>query len=44
VRIEPVEDRGTLRILTSERFTAANPEHVTLARRVREKGQAWAPA
>jgi hypothetical protein len=44
VRIEPVEDRGTLLILTPECFTAANPEHVTLARRVREKGQAWAPA
>jgi hypothetical protein len=36
VRIEPVEDRGTLIILTPERFTAANPEHVALARRVRE--------
>ncbi|MGE6763554.1 immunity 52 family protein [Corallococcus interemptor] len=36
VRIEPVEDRGTLIILTPERFTVANPEHVALARRVRE--------
>ena len=36
VRIEPVEDRGTLIILTLERFTVANPEHVALARRVRE--------
>jgi hypothetical protein len=36
VRIEPVEDKGTLIILTPERFTAANPEHVALARRVRE--------
>ncbi|NNB92922.1 hypothetical protein HI113_03225 [Corallococcus exiguus] len=36
VRIEPVEDRGTLIILTPERFTVANPEHITLARRVRE--------
>jgi Immunity protein 52 len=36
VRIEPVEDRGTLIILTPERFTMANPEHVALARRVRE--------
>ncbi|RKG73489.1 hypothetical protein D7V88_36345 [Corallococcus terminator] len=35
VRIEPVEDRGTLIILTPERFTVANPEHVALARRVR---------
>ncbi|MBN9683577.1 immunity 52 family protein [Corallococcus sp. NCSPR001] len=36
VRIEPVEDKGTLIILTPERFTVANPEHVALARRVRE--------
>ncbi|WP_404372906.1 immunity 52 family protein [Corallococcus coralloides] len=36
VRIEPVEDRGSLIILTPERFTVANPEHVALARRVRE--------
>ncbi|WP_163993151.1 immunity 52 family protein [Pyxidicoccus caerfyrddinensis] len=36
VRIEPIEDRGTLIILTPERFTMANPEHVTLVRRVRE--------
>ncbi|NOK12053.1 hypothetical protein HNS30_23725 [Corallococcus exercitus] len=36
VRIEPVEDRGTLIILTPERFTASNPEHIALARRVRE--------
>ncbi|NOK08286.1 hypothetical protein HNS30_04445 [Corallococcus exercitus] len=36
VRMEPVEDRGTLIILTPERFTVANPEHVALARRVRE--------
>jgi hypothetical protein len=36
VRIEPVEDRGTLIILTPERFTVANPEYVALARRVRE--------
>jgi hypothetical protein len=36
VRIEPVEDRGTLIILTPERFTVAKPEHVALARRVRE--------
>jgi hypothetical protein len=36
VHIEPVEDRGTLVILTPERFTAANPEHVTLASRVHE--------
>ncbi|CAM4433300.1 immunity 52 family protein [Corallococcus exiguus] len=36
VRIEPVEDRGSLIILTPERFTVANPEHIALARRVRE--------
>ncbi len=34
VRIEPVEDKGTLVILTPERFTASNPEHVALADRV----------
>jgi len=36
VRIEPVDDKGTLVILTPERFTAANPEHVALAARVHE--------
>lgn len=36
VRIEPVEGKGTLVVLTPERFTVANPEHVALARRVRE--------
>lgn len=36
VRIEPVEDQGTLVILTPERFTASNPEHVALAERVHE--------
>jgi hypothetical protein len=36
VRIEPVDDKGTLIVLTPERFTVANPEHVALARRVRE--------
>nr|WP_224245566.1 immunity 52 family protein [Hyalangium gracile] len=36
VRIEPVEDQGTLVILTPERFTASNPEHVALAARVHE--------
>lgn len=36
VRIELVEDRGTLIVLTPERFTVANPEHVALAKRVRE--------
>ncbi len=36
VRIEPVEDRGTLVILTPERFSASNLEHVALAARVHE--------
>jgi hypothetical protein len=36
VRIESVEDKGTLVILTPERFTAFNPEHVALAARVHE--------
>ncbi|WP_224241608.1 immunity 52 family protein [Hyalangium gracile] len=36
VRIEPVEDKGTLVILTPERFTATNPAHVALADRVCE--------
>ncbi|RKH12513.1 hypothetical protein D7V97_08190 [Corallococcus sp. CA053C] len=36
VRIEPVGDQGTLIILTPERFTASNPEHVALAARVQE--------
>ncbi|MGZ3459824.1 MAG: immunity 52 family protein [Archangium sp.] len=36
VRIEPVEDKGTLIVLTPERFTASNPEHLALARRVHE--------
>ncbi|GHG89068.1 immunity 52 family protein [Comamonas sp. JC664] len=35
VRIEPVEDKGTLIVLTPERFTVTNPEHVALSRRVR---------
>ncbi len=37
VRIEPVGELGTLVILTPERFTAANPEHLELAARVRER-------
>ncbi|WP_323383109.1 immunity 52 family protein [Myxococcus dinghuensis] len=36
VRIEKVEDKGTLIVLTPERFTASNPEHLALAERVRE--------
>jgi hypothetical protein len=36
VRIEPVGEQGTLIILTPELSSAANPEHVALAERVRE--------
>jgi hypothetical protein len=36
VRMERVEDKGTLLVLTPERFTASNPQHVALAERVRE--------
>ncbi|HYO52917.1 Imm52 family immunity protein [Archangium sp.] len=37
VRMERIEEKGTLLILlTPERFTASNPEHVALAERVRE--------
>jgi Immunity protein 52 len=36
VRIEPVEDKGSLILLTPERLTASNPEHVELGSRVRE--------
>lgn len=36
VQVEHVKDRGSLLILTPERFTASNPEHVALAARVRE--------
>ncbi len=35
VRVEPVEDLGTLILLTPERFTASNPEHLALADHVR---------
>ncbi|NVJ08818.1 immunity 52 family protein [Myxococcus sp. AM001] len=35
VRIEPVGDKGTILVLTPERFMASNPEHVALAERVR---------
>nr|WP_157775122.1 Imm52 family immunity protein [Melittangium boletus] len=37
VQLEPVDALGTLVILTSERFTAANPTHVALAREVSER-------
>ncbi|MFL5347277.1 MAG: Imm52 family immunity protein [Hyalangium sp.] len=36
VRIEPVEELGTLVIVTPEFFSAFNPEHIALAERVRE--------
>jgi hypothetical protein len=36
VRIESVENKGTLIVLTPERFTASNPNHVELAARVHE--------
>ena len=36
VRIERVQDKGTLITLTDERFTAQNPEHVALAVRIHE--------
>lgn len=35
-RVEPVEDKGTLVILGPERLSAANPEHVSLGRRVQQ--------
>ncbi|AKJ00066.1 immunity protein 52 of polymorphic toxin system [Archangium gephyra] len=36
VRVQPVEDRGTLVLLTPERLTASNPEHLALGQRVQE--------
>ncbi|HYH94734.1 Imm52 family immunity protein [Hyalangium sp.] len=36
VHVEPLVDKGSLVILTPERFTASNPEHVALAARVHE--------
>jgi hypothetical protein len=36
VRIESVEDKGTLIVLTAERLTASNPEHVERGRHVGE--------
>ncbi|MFL5355236.1 immunity 52 family protein [Archangium sp.] len=35
VRVEPVEDQGSLIVLTPERFTVDNPGHVALADQVR---------
>ncbi|WP_225409018.1 immunity 52 family protein [Stigmatella hybrida] len=34
VRVEAVEDKGSLVVLTPEKFTVSNPEHVALAGRV----------
>jgi len=36
VRVESVEDKGTLIILTPERLSTSNPDHVALGRRVQE--------
>lgn len=36
VQVEAVEDKGTLVVLTPERFTVSNPEHVALASQVYE--------
>jgi len=36
VRIEPIEDKGTLLVLAPERLSASNPEHLSLGRRVQE--------
>jgi hypothetical protein len=36
VRIEPVEDKGMLIVLTPERLTVENPDHVELGQRVHE--------
>lgn len=36
VRVQPVEDKGTLILLTPERLTASNPEHLALGRHVQE--------
>ncbi|NPD27524.1 immunity 52 family protein [Corallococcus exiguus] len=36
VRVEPVEDLGTLVVLTPERFTVTNPDHVALASEVQQ--------
>jgi hypothetical protein len=36
VRVEPVEDKGTLILLTPERFSTANPAHLELAHHVTE--------
>jgi hypothetical protein len=35
-RVEPVDDKGSLIILTPERLSPSNPEHVAFARRMQE--------
>ena len=37
VQLEPVEDLGTLVLLTPERFSVSNPQHLDLARDVSER-------
>ncbi|OJT26856.1 hypothetical protein BO221_02240 [Archangium sp. Cb G35] len=37
VRVQPVEDKGSLVLLTPERLTASNPDHLALGRRVQEE-------
>jgi hypothetical protein len=36
VRVEPVEDKGKLVVLSPERLSAANPEHLALGHRVQQ--------
>jgi|GEM_PF-5833796 len=36
VRVEPVDDKGSLVILTPERLTPSKPEHVALAQHVQQ--------
>ncbi|KFA92653.1 immunity 52 family protein [Archangium violaceum] len=36
VQVQPVEDKGALLLLTPERLTASNPEHLSLARSVQD--------
>jgi hypothetical protein len=36
VQVEAIEGKGTMVILTPERFTASNPEHIAIAARVQE--------
>lgn len=36
VQVEPVEDKGSILILTPDRLSASNPEHLRLGRRIQE--------